>query len=78
MKQSLTRSIVSKTIAKIALSVILGLTASYSHAQTDDFTKALEARVAARWDFEAERKKDTVGQRKVHRFLGWYRIPYQP
>ncbi len=69
MKQSRPRSVTSKMIPLIALSVTLGLTASYSQAQTDDFTKALEARVAARWDFEAERKRTLLDKERFTSFL---------
>ena len=48
---------------------ILGLTASYSHAQDNDFTNALEARVAARWDYEAERQKTLLDKDKFTVFL---------
>ena len=69
MKRSRTRSIISNMTPKIALIAILVLTASYSHAQTDDFTKALEASVAARWDFQAERKETLLDRDRFTVFL---------
>ena len=69
MNKSRTRSVIYLMIPLIAVSVILGLTASYGHAQTDDFTKALEARVAARWDYEAERKKTLLDKDRFTVFL---------
>ena len=69
MNQFHSRSVISKTIGPFALSIILGLTPSYSHAQTDEFTKALEARVAARWDFEAEREKTLLDKERFTVFL---------
>ena len=69
MNKSRTRPVIYLMIPLIAVSVILGLTASYGHAQTEDFTKALEARVAARWDYEAERKKTLLDKDRFTVFL---------
>ena len=44
----------------------------------DEFNKALKDRVAARWDYEVERKKTLLDKEKIHRFPGRYRIPYEP
>ena len=78
MNQFRTRSIISKVTPLFALSMVLGLAPSHSHAQSDEFTKALEARVAARWDFEAERKKALLDKERFTVFLAGTGSPYQP
>ena len=69
MKPFPTQFIKPKVTSHFVFLAILGLTASYSHAQDNDFTNALEARVAARWDYEAERQKTLLDKDKFTVFL---------
>ena len=69
MKQFLTQSIKSKVPSLIAILAFIVLTSGYSYAQTAEFTKALEERVAARWDYEAERKEALLDEDNFTVFL---------
>ena len=60
-----------KTISTIAVSACLGLTSLFGHAASygSDFDKALKDRVAARWNYEAARKKALLDKEKMTVFL---------